>query len=137
MKRKILYICLAILMLIDGALVNYILEREPVCDRTHLSDVDRTKDIVPDEETAIRIAEANLKTKISGWNSHGDIDYQIEVIYDEPSYEWIVIYEVAPPEGKFVLDGTKVLGVRRDYGHVYWYADWYKWREDIGYYIDF
>ena len=137
MKRKILYICLGILMLIDGALVNYILEREPVCDRAHLSDVDRTRDIVPDAETAIRIAEANLKMKISGWGSHEDIDYQVEVTYDEPSYEWIVTYEVVPPEGGVVLDGKKVLGIRRDYGHVYWYADWYKGREDISYHDDF
>ena len=136
MKRKILYICLVILILIDGALGVYILERKPVCDRAHLSDVDRTKDIVPDAETAIRIAEASFKMEKSAWgyHYHDELVYQIEVTYDEPSYEWIVSYEEVTPEGDFVLDGGRFFGVRRDNGYVYWYG----WRnDDIGCHDDF
>lgn len=133
MKRKILYICLGIMMLIDGALGMYILEREPVCDRTHWSDVDRTKDIVPDEETGRRIAEASFKREKSAWGYHEELDYQVEVTYDELSYEWIVTYDVVPPEGGFVLDGRRIFGVRRDNGYVFWYVR----KTDIGCHDDF
>ena len=133
MKRKILYICLVVFMYIDSVLINYILEREPVCDRVHWSDVDRTKDMVPDEETAIRIAEADFKMEKSGWGYQEGTDYQIEVTYDEPSYEWIVTYDVVPPEGKSVLDGQRIFGVKRDNGFVFWYLR----RTEIGCHDDF
>lgn len=139
MKRKILYICLVVFMYIDSVLINYILEREPVCDQVHWSDVDRTKDIVPDEETAIRIAEANFKMEKSGWgyHYHDEIVYQIEVTYDEPSYEWIVTYQEVTLEGELVLDGSRIFGVRRDNGFVFWYG----WNRDdmimMGYHDSF
>lgn len=118
MKRKVLYICLGIFMLIDSALVNYILEREPVCERTHWSDADRSKDIVPDEETAMRLAEASFRMEKSGWGYQEDVNYQVEVDYHEPSYEWIVTYAIAAPKGYIYLDGTRTFGVRRDNGLV-------------------
>ncbi|MDE7285265.1 MAG: hypothetical protein K2N55_00255 [Lachnospiraceae bacterium] len=80
---------------------------------------DKTKDSVPDEETAKRIAEEYDKE--SGWyeRKNQDLDYEVNVIYLEQSYIWVLIYSPKAPEGHAVIDGGGgTVRIRRDSGEV-------------------
>lgn len=80
---------------------------------------DRTRDSVPDEETAKRIAENYDKE--CGWTEKRDhdLDYEITAVYLEPNYTWVLIYRPKMPEGQFVLDGGGGnISIRRDTGEI-------------------
>ena len=76
---------------------------------------DRTRDSVPDEETAKRIAEDYDKE--CGWTERRcqDIDYEVNVVYLEQSYIWVLIYDTKEP----VFDGEGgTVRIRRDTGEI-------------------
>lgn len=79
---------------------------------------DRTRDSVPDEETAKRIAEEHDKE--CGWSDWRDKDdYEVSAVYLEQSYIWILHYKHKAPEGHMVLDGGGgTVRIRRDNGEV-------------------
>lgn len=75
---------------------------------------DRTRDSVPDEETAKRIAEEYDEE--SGWHERKDqdLDYEVTAVYLEQSYIWVLIYQSKTP----VLDGGGIVRIRRDSGEI-------------------
>lgn len=117
MRTKIIYIYLGISYCIILFLSINLIIRKPICDRIHIDDIDRTKDVISDQEMAIKIVELyeSWSEKYKNHESNG-IQYEIEVIYDEQQYEWIVMFQVIVPEGHTVLDGYYDIGVRRDNG---------------------
>ena len=117
MKMKVLYICLGISLFINLALGNYIVKWEPVCEKVHLDDIDRTKDIVPNEKTAIKIADAVIESD-DYWSWEEDITYDVHATFDEYRYEWFVNYHPVIEEGAYWLDGGKNVRIRRDNGMV-------------------
>lgn len=61
MKQKIIYACLGISLIFNILTVGYIVRNRLFLDwyeQTYWYNIDRTGNIVPDEETAKRIAEA-------------------------------------------------------------------------------
>ena len=118
MKSKILYICLGISLLINIILSVCVVNLR----NTNGNKIDRTRSMVPDEKTAERIAEAYLDTLegILGWEEN--VEYEAEITFDEENYEWIVHYRPKVPEGYMVLDGAKIVGVRKDNGMLTFYA---------------
>ncbi len=124
MKVKIPYIYLGISYCIILLLSVNILTRKPVCERIHIDEIDRTKNVVSNEEMAIKIVELyeNWSEKYknhegnNGSNASMEMPYEIEVIYDEQQYEWIVQFQAIVPDGHSILDGYYDIGVRRDNG---------------------
>ena len=117
MKMKILYSCLGIFFLIILSLGNHIVKQEPVCEREHLDEIDRTKDIVPNEETARKIAESIIEAD-KQWIWEENIIYEIDITFNELNYEWFVDYHPEIEEGAYWLDGGKNVRIRRDNGLV-------------------
>ena len=111
MKTGFLYVCFALSFLINMVLSIHLLKREPVCGHVHLDEIDRTKDVIPDEETALRLAKEKLIHPMAD-----SFVYEYHVFFNEPSYEWIVFIEARAKDGGFVLDGGDYLWLRRDYG---------------------
>lgn len=60
MRIKILYLCFMLSFFINAILSIYLLKRKPVCGHIHMEDIDRTRDVIPDEEAAIKLAKENL-----------------------------------------------------------------------------
>ncbi|MDE7446955.1 MAG: hypothetical protein K2N15_14805 [Lachnospiraceae bacterium] len=80
---------------------------------------DRTRDSVPDEETAKRIAEDYDKE--CGWTERSgkDCEYEVVAVYLEQNYIWVLTYRHKAPEGYFVLDGGGgTVRIRRDTGEI-------------------
>ena len=113
MKNRITLVCLGISILISVFLCIYDLNYEPVCERPHLDVIDRNRDIIPDGEEAIKLAEICL-----GLDSGGEADitpaYDVEAVFNEMSYEWIVVFT---PED-LGEDREKIVVIRRDSGAI-------------------
>lgn len=80
---------------------------------------DRTRDSVPDEETAKQIAEDYDKE--CGWTerSSKDLEYEVVAVYLEQNYIWLLTYRPKMPEGHFILDGEGgTVRIRRDTGEI-------------------
>ena len=134
MKNKILYACISISILINALLVIHIINMEPPCEHIHYDDIDKTNDIVPDEETARRIAETVLRMEKSAWGLKEDYNYYTDITYNEAGHEWIVYFDLNPPGEFSILDAERIAGVRRDNGMVLFYG---RNDENIGCYNDF
>ena len=111
MKTKLLYICLGISILINILIGIHIVRREPACTYTHLDEVDRTKDVIPDAEAAKKIAEVYLDNG-GRFGLSKNIIYECYIIFNDPTYEWIVDFS----PGDTCLDGGRTVWLRRDNG---------------------
>ena len=117
MKVKMICVCFAISILVNIMLCINIMERKPVCGNEHMDNVDRTKDVVPDERAARQIAEILLSIgKADG--KKDNIIYDCKVIFHEQSYEWIVFFFAKSLDGKDYMDGGQMIWIRRDYGTI-------------------
>lgn len=112
MKIKILFICFTLSFLINIALSIHLLRREPVCGHVHWDEIDRKRDVIPDEKTAVRMAREKL---MDDWLMD-DYPYEYHVFYNEPSYEWIVFIQLREEDKYRFWDAEHVIGLRRDYG---------------------
>lgn len=124
MKEKVLFLCLGISFIIIFLLGVNIIVRTPVCNRMHLDDIDRKKDVVSDEKMALEIAELYISERENYMNKvvrtnyvEDECEYDVEVTFNEQNYEWMVAYKVIQPGGSsFVLDGEFAVRIRRDNG---------------------
>lgn len=116
MKTKILSVCLGITFLINLSLGINIAIRKPVCERVHLDDIDRSKNIITNEEMAKDIVELYIKKQEEYKDYEEDLTYEIECFFSEQNYEWVVGYTAIPPEGVYILDGEFAIRVRKDTG---------------------
>jgi len=115
---KVLYICLGALIIAVIALSAcvFTLIQYPPCDRLHIDDRPlMTKDIIPDEETAEKVAYI-LLDKLYG--IHEERDYDIHINFNEENYAWEVWYAPIPPEGFVILGGNKRIHIRKDNGTI-------------------
>lgn len=120
MKKKIVYVCLGISFLLNILTVGYILRNKLLLDlyeQAHWYHIDRTGNVVPDEETAKRIAEAIIDAD-ELWTWDFDEDYETEITFDEETYRWKVAYLPKLPEGMMLVDGDKCIWIRKDNGWV-------------------
>ena len=116
METKILYACIGISVIAGLFLGFYIMIYKPACERHHVDEIYRDMrsiDEVNSEEGAAEIAAACLNIAYD-YESQETPDYDVEVIFNELSYEWIVIFTPKDPE----QDGTKMAAIRRDFGTV-------------------
>ena len=118
MKRKIIHICLLASFFINVILGSYIVIYNPICEREHLDVVYRSYNWVSNEEMAQELAEACLGLE-DDWELQDNPKYEVEVIFCDSRYEWIVV---------FIPRGTekgemKIVGVRRDHGTITNYVD--------------
>lgn len=89
MKTKVLSVLLGISILVIFVLIIYAIKVKPECERAHVDDINRSYYIkYLDEEMAREIAD--LVTGIE--NSVEDADYEVEIEFDEQSFEWVVRY---------------------------------------------
>ena len=131
MKTKILYICFTLSVVLTFIMVAYLVTWEPKCDHVHRGEIeiDRTKDIVPDEAAAEKIARYSIREGgYAGGFSMSDDEfavYDADVTFIEQTNEWIVDFTARSREGGHVIiyDGISLVGVRRDNGYFTWYAD--------------
>ena len=115
MKTKILSACLGITFLINFSLGINIAIRKPVCERVHLDDIDRSKNIITSEEMAKDIAELYIKKQENNENRLA-LTYEVVSFFDEQEYVWVVGYTAIPPEGIYIVDGEFAVRVRKDTG---------------------
>lgn len=124
MKLKHINIFLYISLFINVFLGIYIAGSQPVWEREHMDDIDRGSELC-DAEMAKRIADIAYRNH-SFWSLWDDIEwYDIEcdqrVLFNEGSYEWLVIYTpILPANNGMELDllyGTKIEAVRKDTGY--------------------
>ena len=127
MKTKILYVLVVLLTLSSAFLIVYTITsnhnilskiNELECDRIHLyEEVKLGEGLVPDEETAIEIANIIIRkqSEISGFIFDEERDYNVEVTFDEKTSEWFVYYYPVE-EGKWILDGGRGIKIRHDNG---------------------
>ena len=116
MEIKILYVCIEISVIAGLFLGFYIMIYKPACERYHMDEIYRDMrriDEVNSEEGAVTIAAACLNIAYNP-ESQETPDYDVEAIFNELSYEWIVIF--TPKESE--EDGTKMAAIRRDFGTV-------------------
>lgn len=109
MKRKyFLLVGIFFSILLNVYLYNDIKYQEPQCGRIHTDDIDRSKDVVPDEKAAIKIARLSLPLE-------ENLEYDIEVDFYENLDEWCVSFR---PQNKNILDGGWRVRISRYYGIV-------------------
>lgn len=113
-KLKIIYVGLGISIIMIVFLSVKIYTRKPVCERTHVDDIDRTKDLVPDAEMAKKIVD--LYHDAMKRQETDKYDYNVKVYFEEEKYVWIVWYDIIIPEGVYLFDGGYGGWVRRDNG---------------------
>lgn len=126
MKEKVLFLCLGISFITIFLLGANIIVRTPVCNRVHLDDIDRKKDVVSDEKMALEISELYITEREDYMNQvvrtnyhyvEDEYEYDVAVTFNEQNYEWMVAYKVIQPGGSsFVLDGEFAVRIRRDNG---------------------
>lgn len=136
MKTKILYICFTLSVVLTLVMGVYLVTWEPECDHVHWDEIviDTTKDIVPDEAAAEKIARYSVREggPAGGFAMSGDeefVVYDSDVTFIEQTNEWIVDFTARSPEDGHIIiyDGISLVGVRRDNG----YFTWYSYPEDI------
>jgi hypothetical protein len=122
-KTKILYTCLGLLISSTVLLSVYIATLKPdVCGRVHLDDVLTVwnswvgeYDIVPDEETARKIADIVIETRNKIMSSESSIDMNnVSIIFNEKNNEWEVYYGLK----EWVLGWGTIIYIRRDNGMI-------------------
>lgn len=113
MEIKILYVCIGISAIAGLFLGFYIMIYKPACERYHVDEINRNVNWVESEEGAAEIAAACLNLAYD-YESQEAPDYDVEIIFNELSYEWIVIFTPKDSE----QDGTKMAAIRRDFGTV-------------------
>lgn len=116
MKSKIPAICLGTSLVLNIGLAGFLIQRGPSCEYTHLNEIDRTKDVIPNEETARKMAEVYLDDFFY-FHKDMELPYDAEITFDEAKYEWTVLFYLKEPEdGGMWLDGSWFVKMRRDYG---------------------
>lgn len=100
--------------------VGYIVRNGLLLDlyeQAHWYHIDRTGNVVPDEETAKRIAEAIIDAdELGRWDS--DEEYEMEISFDEETYRWEVAYRPKLAEGMILIDGPPYVWIRKDTGWI-------------------
>lgn len=120
MKEKILCLCLGISLILNIFTVSYIVRNGlllELYEQAHWYNIDRTQNVVPDEETAKRIAEAVIDAD-ELWTWDPDSDYEMEISFEEDTYRWKVAYRPKIPEGMILVDGGKYVWIRKDNGWI-------------------
>ncbi len=112
MKNKILSLWFGLSLLLIVNIINC----KPECERLHLYDVEKGRNIIPDEETAKEIAYILVEAN-SGFED-SEFYYEAEVSFNEETKEWEVIFSPRTYDGKFILDGEKIVHLNRDSGIV-------------------
>lgn len=119
-KKGIIYACLGISLILNILSVGYIVRNGLLLElyvQARWYNIDRTKNVVPDEETAKRIAEAIIDAdELGTWDL--DKDYEMEISFDEETYRWRVAYLPKLPEGAMLLDGDPCVWIRKDNGFI-------------------
>lgn len=86
-------------------------------EQVHWYHIGRTGNVVPDEETAKRIAEAIIDAdELGRWDS--DEEYEMEISFDEETYRWKVAYRPKLPGGMILIDGPPYVWIRKDTGWI-------------------
>jgi hypothetical protein len=115
MNIKIAYIIIGILLVSIISLSIYIAIRKPVCDHMHFTDNLSPwgeKDVVPDEETAMKIADAI----VAGHPRFiPELEYYSIIIFNEQYNTWEIIYGAHG-----FLGGDVVIQIKKDSGMVIW-----------------
>lgn len=115
MQNKFIHICLGISFFMNILLGVCIINYEPVCEREHLDVVNwlDSYDYVSDEKMAKKIAGAYFDLE-DDWEIQENSNYNMEVIYNDVRYEWIVIFST-----KGILEDEKrIIGIGREHGTI-------------------
>ena len=116
-KNKYIKILLGISVFIIAFLFLYIMWLQNWCGKVHLQDiVCKSKDMVPDEETAEKIAYILVDTHLGFEESYY---YDVSVRFDEKRNEWQVSYlKMTPDRKEFFGGGGFVVAIEKNTGIV-------------------
>ena len=120
MKLSILANAFLLIIVMALSISMLVPKPEPYCDRLHCDGKLQSWEvngIVPDEETAIKIADAIIKTQskvISEW--FGDNQgFNADVSFNEQKNQWELVYYQTPQKG---MGGDIIIHIMRDCGMV-------------------
>lgn len=124
MKKYVILFLILCSVLLNMILGTYLSIREPKCEHIHLDEIDRTKNVIPNEKVAKKIAEIFMKSQEGKLAWGRKIEYGVEVTYDDQNYEWIVFFDANAnvEEDYVILDANKKIWIRRDYGIITGFA---------------
>lgn len=112
-KQAFIYLILVLSIVINILLCVHIAEPDSKYEPVYEDEIERDKNLIPDEQTAKRVADIIVVTQ-----ENIDVDeYEITVTFDEKKYEWVVYYR--PRE--LMFDGGIKINIRRDNGKIHIY----------------
>ena len=117
MNTKALYIIIGVLSALVISLLIYAICKPIRCNRLHFDDnlqLWGTTDAVPDEETALKIADTIIKAQSDsrrGFNP--DYSYDIDIAFNSQTDTWEIHYS----RGN-VLGGEIMVHIRKDCGMI-------------------
>ncbi len=119
MKINLLYVFAGTITILSGLFGVYAVKCGPYreLDAYMTEPLERDKEYY-DEEMAVRLAAVVV---LGYGNLQGTLEESVEVVYNYPTNEWLVILSLDDP-----LWDRVVVGVRRDNGSIEFYG-WMKW----------
>jgi len=130
MKIWILYGCIAILLLSTALLSIYIIalhrqvrQEEQSQLPAHIVPFIETIDVIPDEETALKVAEILLNTHLPDAmvapNTRPNLEFDVIIDFDEERNEWQIFYvSINPTTGGAWLGTSPSIRIRKDTGEI-------------------
>ncbi len=105
-KKYFLLLGLSFSILLNVYLINDIKYKIPECEKIHTDDIDKSKNVIPTEKAAIKIAKLSIILD-------ENLEYDIETNFNEVFNEWYVYFN---PRNKDVLDGGWRVRISKSYG---------------------
>ena len=119
MKNKYIKILLGISVFIITFLFLYIMWPQNWCGKVHLQDVVcKSQDMVPDEKTAEKIADAIIESHGGLKDLRAGFSWSAEVDYNEKNNMWIVCYIQKREGGGWLLDKGREVWIDRESGMI-------------------
>lgn len=110
MRFKILSGCFMISLGIVFVLIVYMIQVKPECKKTHLDERQLTyAGSLLDEDLARKLADVVI-------GAEDDSKYDVEVTFDDQSYEWVIDYRIKKVQAGSTASGNKVVRIRKDNG---------------------
>ena len=122
--KSFLYIIMGLLVLAVISLIIYITVASFECTRLHYDDNLRlwgSRDAVPDEETAKKIAVIVVERQMRYLNMGYQLanrDYNHEISFNKVENQWELYLSPIPPEGTAYLGAEIMVSIRKDCGMI-------------------
>ena len=117
MNTKALYIIIGVLSAVVISLLIYAVCKPISCNRLHFDDnlqLWETTDAVPDEETALKIADTIIEAQSAPHRRFNpDFNYETNIAFNSQTNEWEIYYDPGRVKGRGIW-----IRIRKDCGMI-------------------